>query len=88
MSDHTSTIYTSLGAIALGATVIEKHFTLNKKSKGPDHASSIEPSELKNLTEGALQYLKLGNQKKFTKRETNYKMGKRKCCFYKRNKCR
>ena len=69
MSDHTNTIYTSLGAIALGATVIEKHFTLNKKSKGPDHASSIEPSELKILTEGALAIFKAGGKsKKFTKK--------------------
>ena len=58
LSDHTSTIYTSLGAVALGACLIEKHFTLNKKSKGPDHASSIEPSELKLLTEGALAIFK------------------------------
>lgn len=71
LSDHTSTIYTSLGAIALGATVIEKHFTLNKKSKGPDHASSIEPSELKLLTEGALAIFKAkGKSKKIHKKET------------------
>ncbi len=53
LSDHSSTIYTSLGAIALGARIIEKHFTLNKKLKGPDHASSIEPQELSQLVEGA-----------------------------------
>lgn len=64
LSDHTNTIYTSLGAIALGATVIEKHFTLNKKSKGPDHASSIEPSELKILTEGASAIFKAGGKSK------------------------
>ncbi len=70
LSDHTSTIYTSLGAVALGATVIEKHFTLNKKSKGPDHASSIEPSELKNLTEGALAIFKArGKSKKIHQKE-------------------
>jgi sialic acid synthase SpsE len=70
LSDHTSTIYTSLGAIALGATVIEKHFTLNKKSKGPDHASSIEPSELKLLTDGAIAIYKAsGKSKKIHKKE-------------------
>jgi len=52
LSDHTSTIYTSIGAVALGARIIEKHFTLNKKAKGPDHASSLEPRELRELVEG------------------------------------
>ena len=52
LSDHTSSIYTSIGAVSLGARIIEKHFTLNKKAKGPDHASSLEPHELKNLVEG------------------------------------
>ncbi len=52
LSDHTSTIYTSIAAIAYGARIIEKHFTLNKKAKGPDHASSLEPEELKRLVEG------------------------------------
>jgi sialic acid synthase SpsE len=52
LSDHTSDIYTSIGAVALGARIIEKHFTLNKKSNGPDHASSLEPNELKSLVKG------------------------------------
>ena len=52
LSDHTSDIYTSIGAVALGARIIEKHFTLNKKSIGPDHASSLEPNELKSLVKG------------------------------------
>jgi N,N'-diacetyllegionaminate synthase len=52
LSDHTSTIYTSIGAVAMGARIIEKHFTLNKKAKGPDHTSSLEPKELKELVDG------------------------------------
>ena len=52
LSDHTKNNYTSFGAIALGAVLIEKHFTLNKKMNGPDHASSINPEELKELVEG------------------------------------
>ena len=52
LSDHTNSIYTSIGSIALGSRIIEKHFTLNKKADGPDHASSIEPLELKSLVEG------------------------------------
>ena len=53
LSDHTSSIYTSFGAIAHGACIVEKHFTLDKKADGPDHASSIEPQELKELVYGA-----------------------------------
>ena len=64
LSDHTNSIYTSLGAIALGACIIEKHFTLNKKARGPDHASSIEPQELKQLVEGANAIFEARNEKK------------------------
>ena len=54
----------------MGASVIEKHFTLNKKSKGPDHASSIEPWELKILTEGAKAiFQSKGGVKKIHKKE-------------------
>lgn len=53
LSDHTSSIYTALGAVAHGACIIEKHFTLNKEAEGPDHASSIEPNELKELVYGS-----------------------------------
>ena len=51
-SDHTLGIEIPIAAVALGATVIEKHFTLDKSMKGPDHAASIEPHELKKLVEG------------------------------------
>jgi N,N'-diacetyllegionaminate synthase len=51
-SDHTPGIEISLGAVALGATVIEKHFTLDKKLPGPDQAASLEPHELKALVDG------------------------------------
>lgn len=50
-SDHTLGIEASIAAVALGATVIEKHFTINRKLKGPDHKASLEPDELFNLTE-------------------------------------
>ena len=46
-SDHTQDDIASLGAIAMGACVVEKHFTLNKKFPGPDQKSSLEPLELK-----------------------------------------
>ena len=46
-SDHTKGIEVPIAAVALGATVIEKHFTLNKTMEGPDHKASLEPDELK-----------------------------------------
>lgn len=45
-SDHTKGIEVALAAAALGATVIEKHFTLNQNMEGPDHEASLEPHEL------------------------------------------
>lgn len=45
-SDHTKGIEIALAAAALGASVIEKHFTLNRKLPGPDHQASLEPEEL------------------------------------------
>ncbi len=46
-SDHTTGATASIAAVALGATVIEKHFTLDKTQEGPDHRASLEPDELK-----------------------------------------
>ena len=48
-SDHTDGIEISIAAVALGAKVIEKHFTLDRSMEGPDHQASIEPDELKLL---------------------------------------
>ena len=45
-SDHTLGIDVALGAVALGAEVIEKHFSLSRDSEGPDHRASLEPDEL------------------------------------------
>jgi N-acetylneuraminate synthase len=45
-SDHTTGIHVSLAAVARGARIIEKHFTLDRTLPGPDHKSSLEPSEL------------------------------------------
>lgn len=46
-SDHTLGIEVPIAAVALGATVIEKHFTLDRNMEGPDHRASLEPAELK-----------------------------------------
>lgn len=50
-SDHTRGTMVAIMAVALGATVIEKHFTLDKNMLGPDHKASLEPAELKELVE-------------------------------------
>jgi N,N'-diacetyllegionaminate synthase len=46
-SDHTAGIEVAIAAVALGATVIEKHFTVDRNMPGPDHKASLEPAELK-----------------------------------------
>lgn len=51
-SDHTEGINVSLAAIALGACMIEKHFTLDRNLPGPDHRASLEPKELKEMING------------------------------------
>jgi len=48
-SDHTLGITVPIAAVALGACVIEKHFTLNRNLPGPDHKASLEPNELKEM---------------------------------------
>jgi N,N'-diacetyllegionaminate synthase len=50
-SDHTPGIEVSIAAVALGATVIEKHFTLDRSLPGPDHQASLEPNELKAMVD-------------------------------------
>lgn len=50
-SDHTLGIEVPIAAVALGANVIEKHFTMDKNMEGPDHRASLEPDELKAMVE-------------------------------------
>ena len=50
-SDHTKGIEVPIAAVALGATVIEKHFTLDRNMEGPDHKASLEPDELKAMVD-------------------------------------
>lgn len=45
LSDHSTSIFPAVAAVALGASVIEKHITLDQKASGPDHASSLEPKK-------------------------------------------
>lgn len=48
-SDHTNGIEVPIAAVAMGATIIEKHFTLDRNMLGPDHKASLEPDELKSM---------------------------------------
>lgn len=50
-SDHTRGLEVSIAAVALGAKVIEKHFTLDNEMEGPDHQASLNPEELKNMVD-------------------------------------
>lgn len=50
-SDHTKGIEVPIAAVALGAEIIEKHFTLDRMMEGPDHKASLEPSELKAMVD-------------------------------------
>ena len=65
-SDHTLGITAAIGAVALGAKVIEKHFTLDKSMPGPDHLCSLEPNEFKDMV-NQIRILErsLGQRKKF-----------------------
>lgn len=55
LSDHTTGIATPIAAVALGAVVIEKHFTLDRGLPGPDHKASLEPIELKMMIQSIRQ---------------------------------
>lgn len=64
LSDHSLHIYTCLGAVALGACALEKHFTISRDWPGPDTGISIEPGELRMLVEGSRAvWLAAGGQK-------------------------
>lgn len=79
-SDHTLGWHIPIAAVAMGACVLEKHFTLDRKQAGPDHGFSIEPEELK-LMVGQIRDIEkaLGDgRKKVSKEEMeNYEKGRR-----------
>ena len=65
LSDHTQSIEIAVAAVAMGASVIEKHFTLDRNQEGPDHSSSLEPHELKKMVQSIRHVEKaMGNGKK------------------------
>lgn len=68
-SDHTDGIDISIAAVAFGARVIEKHFTLDKEMIGPDHQASLEPSELLEMVKSIRRVdLAMGNGRKIPTR--------------------
>ena len=79
-SDHTIGIYSPIAAVALGASIIEKHFTLDKNLPGPDHKMSLEPAELKEMIKAIRQVEKAlgGLEKKPTESEEKMKKVMRK----------
>jgi len=80
-SDHTRGIGVALAAVARGACVIEKHFTISRKLKGPDHSYALEPEELKRLVQNIREiekslgvgYKKMLPEEKVTARRTSIK---------------
>ncbi len=82
-SDHTEGIIASLIAVSMGASVIEKHFTLNKDLPGPDHKASLSPEELNQLIKSIklIEILKGKSEKKPTKSELKNKIVVRKSIF-------
>ena len=69
-SDHTFDNYCAFGSVSLGAKVIEKHITLNKKYPGPDHPFAIEPNEMKNFIYGIRKIEEcLGSEKRILSKD-------------------
>jgi len=69
-SDHTPENYAAFAAVALGAKAVEKHFTLDRKDRGPDWRVSLEPKELQALVEGIRKIeAACGTQKKLHREE-------------------
>ncbi|MBE5946743.1 MAG: N-acetylneuraminate synthase [Lachnospiraceae bacterium] len=86
-SDHTKGIEVVVAAVVLGATVVEKHFTLDKNMEGPDHKASLEPHELKYMVE-CIRNIEIAmgdGEKKPTKSELKNKTVARKSIVAKSN---
>lgn len=79
-SDHTEGIEVPIAAVAMGATIIEKHFTLDKTMDGPDHKASLDPTELKAMVTAIRNVeVALGSyEKKPTQSESSNKTAARK----------
>lgn len=79
-SDHTTDCLSSVAAVSMGASIIEKHITLNKRDSGPDHPFSLEPTELKEFVQAVrTTELLLGSSVKRVREseEENHRIGRR-----------
>ena len=77
LSDHSSGMEAAIASVALGSSVIEKHFTIDREMDGPDHAASLNPSELKEFVKVLRRVeIMLGDDKKYpTKSVQKYHTG-------------
>jgi N-acetylneuraminate synthase len=82
LSDHSEGSYAAFAAVALGATAIEKHFTLSKQMYGPDAALALEPDELRELVEGVRAIERMVDSP-VEKAETSHRLGDMKRVFEK-----
>jgi len=76
-SDHTQEIITPSIAVSLGAKIIEKHFTLSKSLKGPDHSLSLDPKEFRTMVLDIQKVEKMSFEKKIDPHEKEIKIRKR-----------
>ena len=79
-SDHSAGIEAAIAAVAMGAVIIEKHFTLDRHAAGPDHSASLEPTSFKRMVDGIRNVEKaLGSRDKFVtpSEEGNRKIARR-----------
>ncbi len=86
-SDHTEGIEIPVAAVAMGATVIEKHFTLDRTMEGPDHKASLEPDELKAMV-SSIRHIEVAigsGEKKPVESEMKNKLVARKSIIAARN---
>jgi sialic acid synthase SpsE len=70
LSDHTLSIAVPVAAVALGACIVEKHFTLSRSIKGPDSAFSLEPQEFKQMVEAIRVVEKALGERKYETTES------------------
>lgn len=85
-SDHSPGIVVALGSVALGGCVIEKHFTLNKKDKGPDHPHSMDVTEFKTMV-NCIRELEnaMGSSRKVVVEEESETVVVQRRCLYAKN---
>ena len=85
-SDHSPGHVVALASTIIGARVIEKHFTLNKKDKGPDHPHSMEPEEFKFMVDSIREVERaMGSSKKEVVEEESETVYVQRRCLYAKN---